>query len=114
MIAQGYNGFPRNFPDNDAWYEDRETKYKYIVHAEMNLILNAVYNGITLKDSTVYLFGLPPCVECAKAVSQAGVQRLVVTHDDLPERWAESLELASQVLTTTRVEVVMLQADLLR
>ncbi len=112
IVAQGYNGFPRKFPDVDEWYQDRETKYKYIVHAELNLILNAVYHGITLKDSTVYLYGLPPCVECAKALAQAGVNRLVIFHGDLPARWADSLNTASEVLAMTQVEVVTLAVDL--
>ena len=36
IIAQGYNGFPRGIEDTDERYEDRNEKYKYVVHAEMN------------------------------------------------------------------------------
>ena len=38
VVAQGYNGFPRGIADSDERYNDREKKYKYIVHAETNCI----------------------------------------------------------------------------
>ena len=37
ILAQGYNGFPRGIADLPQRYEDRETKYQYVVHAEMML-----------------------------------------------------------------------------
>lgn len=37
ILSQGYNGFPRNIDDNQKRYSDRDTKRKYIVHAEMNV-----------------------------------------------------------------------------
>ena len=51
-----------------------KTKYKYVVHAEMNLIYNATFNGISLDGSTVYVYGLPICSECAKGLIQVGVK----------------------------------------
>ena len=41
IISQGYNGFPRGVIDSEDRYNQRETKYKLVVHAEMNAILNA-------------------------------------------------------------------------
>ena len=48
VLAQGYNGFPKGVNDDPAKYADRETKYKYTVHAEMNCIFNAAQNGVSL------------------------------------------------------------------
>ena len=48
VIAQGYNGFPRGVVDAHSRLLDKETKYKYIVHAEMNCIYNAAYQGSCL------------------------------------------------------------------
>ena len=48
VIAQGYNGFPRGIKDDDR-YNDREIKYKFIVHSEMNAIYNAAQNGVSLE-----------------------------------------------------------------
>ncbi len=53
VLAQGYNGLPRGIFDGKERLRDKETKYKYIVHAEMNLIYNATYNGVSLDGSTL-------------------------------------------------------------
>ena len=65
VLAQGYNGFPRGIEDTDERLNHRQTKYKYVVHAEMNCIYNATYNGVSLNGSTMYIYGLPVCSECA-------------------------------------------------
>ena len=71
VLAQGYNGFPRGVKDTEERYNNRETKYNYIVHAEMNAIYNASWNGVSLKDATIYIYGLPCCHECAKGIIQS-------------------------------------------
>ena len=70
VLAQGFNGFPRGMEDKLQYYEDRETKYKYVVHAEMNVIYNATYNGVSLDGATLYVTGLPVCSDCAKGIIQ--------------------------------------------
>lgn len=92
VLAQGYNGFPRGVDDSVERYSDRETKYKYVVHSEMNVIYNASYNGVSLKGSTLYVYGLPVCSECAKGIIQTGISRIVMGSESLPERWMESFE----------------------
>ena len=77
VIAQGYNGFPRGVVDAHSRLLDKETKYKYIVHAEMNCIYNAAYQGSCLVGSTMYVHGLPVCHECAKGIIQSGIIRVV-------------------------------------
>ena len=93
VLSQGYNGFPRGIKDTKERYEDRETKYKLIVHAEQNLIYNATYNGVSLDGSTLYVTGLPVCSECAKGVIQVGIKRVVMPHLDDMKTWKESWDL---------------------
>ena len=40
IVSLGYNGLPQNVPDLEAIYTNREEKYKYIIHAEVNAILH--------------------------------------------------------------------------
>jgi len=92
VLAQGYNGFPRGIEDTQERYDNREEKYKYVVHAEMNCIYNATYNGVSLEGATIYISGLPVCSECAKGLIQVGIKR-VVYHtglDIVPAKWKES------------------------
>ena len=90
VLAQGFNGFPRGIIDTADRYANREIKYKYVVHAEMNVIYNATYNGVSLDGSTLYVSGLPVCSDCAKGIIQVGISRVVMKEENIPQHWAES------------------------
>lgn len=111
ILATGYNGFPRGIQDNDWRYQDREVKYKYVVHAEMNAIYNATFNGISLNDSTLYVWGLPVCSECAKGVIQVGVKKIVMPKLDYPDRWVESFRKSRELFSEAGIEWYFLEVD---
>lgn len=97
-LSAGYNGFPRNIKDDDRLL-DRETKYKYVVHAEMNGIYNAVHKGISLKGSRLYVYGLPVCSECAKGIIQVGVRDVYMCFPStVRDNWKQSFELTQDIL----------------
>lgn len=88
ILATGYNGFPRGIEDTDERLKDREQKYPLIVHGEMNALMNALYSGVSVKDATLYVWGLPICAECTKNVIQSGIKRVVVPFPEhAPEKW---------------------------
>ena len=82
ILSTGYNGFPKGCSDEDfPWNRDDslgETKYKFVVHAELNAILNA--SGKSLVNSRVFV-SLFPCHECAKAIIQTGIKEIVYLSD---------------------------------
>ena len=80
IISTGYNGMPTGCSDDVfPWArEGEETKYPYVVHAELNAILNA--NGRDLRGSRLYV-ALFPCNECAKAIIQSGVKEVLYLSD---------------------------------
>lgn len=77
ILSIGYNGFPRGIKDDERLH-NRETKYPLVVHAEMNAIYNATLNGISLRGSTLYVWGLPVCSDCARGVIQVGIKRVIM------------------------------------
>ena len=103
VLSQGYNGFPRGINDSPERLNDRPTKYKYVVHAEMNAIYNASLTGVSLKDSTIFVVGLPICEECAKAVIQVGIKHVIVPYQHIPEKWRESCAFAAELFTEAGV-----------
>lgn len=111
ILATGYNGFPRGIQDNDWRYQDREVKYKYVVHAEMNAIYNATFNGISLNDSTLYVWGLPVCSECAKGVIQVGIRKIVMPKLDYPDRWVESFRKSRELFSEAGIEWYFLEVE---
>ena len=91
ILAQGFNGFPRGINDTDERLNNREEKYKYVVHAEMNVIYNASLNGVSLENAELYVYGLPICSECAKGIIQVGIKKVyLLVEGDVPPMWVES------------------------
>ena len=81
ILSQGYNGFPRGVNDSDERYNDRPTKYKLVVHAEMNVIYNATYNGVSLDGSTIICcWSCLCCSDCAKGIVQVGINKIVMPY----------------------------------
>lgn len=110
ILAQGYNGFPRGIEDSEERLNERETKYKYVVHAEKNCVYNACLNGVSLKGCAIYVSGLPVCAECAKALIQVGVSKVFATYNATPEaleRWKESTETTKAMFAECGIEYTL-------
>ena len=110
ILSLGYNGMPIGC-DDDAMPWGREgqpldTKYMYVCHAELNAILNSI--GGTLKDCTLYV-ALFPCNECAKAIIQAGIRRVVYLSDKYAD--SDSTRASRNMLTQAGVELVRFTPD---
>ncbi len=81
VVSVGYNGLPKGCSD-DAFPWSREggmlqSKYAFVVHAELNAILNSPRS---VRGCTIYV-SLFPCNECAKAIIQSGIKRIVYESD---------------------------------
>ena len=104
LLSQGYNGFPRGIKDSDERLNNRERKYELVVHAEMNAIYNASLSGVSLKDSTLYVYGLPICNECAKGIIQVGIKKVVATRPQIyNSEWDKSNKNAEALLREAEV-----------
>lgn len=101
VVGMGYNGFPRGVRDDDARYADRSIKYKLIVHAEANAILNA---SAAVKGCSLYCTW-HPCSDCTKLIVQAGISMVFCPAPD--PRWAEDAAFARMMLEegSVRIEV---------
>lgn len=107
VLSQGFNGFPRGIEDSDERYGDRPTKYKFVVHAEMNAIYNATYSGVSLDGATLYVYGLPICSECAKGIIQVGIKKVVVEKAKELDNWNESVGLSKKMFDEAGVALVI-------
>ena len=75
IASLGYNGFPMGCSDSTEKYEDRETKYARVIHAEMNALMFC-RDPIPLVGFTLYTTA-PSCPRCAAHMIQAGIRRFV-------------------------------------
>lgn len=81
ILSVGYNGMPHFCSDDEfPWGKEEglNSKYLYVCHAELNAILNC-HNG-SVAGATVYTT-LFPCNECAKAIIQSGIKKIVYYSD---------------------------------
>ena len=82
ILSSGYNGLPRGCRDEDFPWEREgsvyETKYSYVLCAELNAIVGA--QGRNLNGAKIYVT-LFPCSGCAKAIIKAGIREVVYLHD---------------------------------
>lgn len=87
----GYNGAPRGCAaDEDERGDTRPEKYYWFSHAELNAVTNAARVGTPLDGSTMVVTH-PPCMDCARAIVQAGVSRVFCPAPDVDffARWQE-------------------------
>ena len=85
VLSLGYNGFPIGCSDDEFPWEREgkssyDTKYNYVCHAELNSILNFPGNKKDLEGAKIYV-DLFPCSECAKAIIQVGIKKVIYLND---------------------------------
>lgn len=130
VLSTGFNGFPRGVRENEIvdWQGPdgimvtgdgvdperwaRPAKYMFVEHAERNAVYNAARTGVSLKGATMYFNFEPcPCNECAKAVIQAGIAKLVGYNRPFPGKgaqWEESLRVSKIMLKEAGVQIIEL------
>ena len=109
ILSTGYNGFPIGCSDDEfPWArEGEDTKYPYVVHAELNTILNAT--GRNLRGARIYV-SLFPCNECTKAIIQSGITEVIY----LSDKYANTpLNIASKrMLSSAGISVRQLESSI--
>ncbi len=110
VVSLGFNGFPAGCDDAADLYADRETKYRRVVHAELNALLFA---GRDVRGCTLYTWPFAPCPRCAGAVIQAGIWRVVAPAcpPQIAERWAVELEESRRLFAEANVAFFEVPAD---
>ena len=107
VVSVGYNGFPKGCSDDEfPWDREGgmlETKYAFVVHAELNAILNSPRS---VKGCDLYV-SLFPCNECAKAIILAGIKRIVYESDKYAD--TEGVQASKLMLSRAGVELVRIE-----
>ena len=93
VYSLGYNGMPKGCDDTTMpWGKDDpdplKTKRPYVVHAELNAILNA---NKDLTGTTLFVTRFP-CNECAKAIIQSGIREVIYSHSYDYDNHSEEME----------------------
>jgi len=82
ILSTGYNGTPAGYTnccdhwDNQYTKDHHEWSKTYEIHAEMNALIWAAREGISINGATIYVT-LEPCSECSKNLIASGIKRIV-------------------------------------
>src|SRR5574343_93452 len=114
ILGVGYNGLPRVCSDHVPvyWTDDDEDPYlsrhSYVVHAEMNAILNCV--TLPLTGSRIYTTQFP-CPRCTQSIIQVGIREVIWLRRKAHQQRAQ--EAAHKMLAESGVRILSLaEADL--
>jgi dCMP deaminase len=114
ILSTGYVGSPIGLPHCDEIGHFMKTVYDKeghesqhcvrTTHAEMNAIVQAARHGISIDGATIYC-KMEPCLDCAKAIINSGVKRVVC------ERKYHAAETTREFFKDAGVELVVLNPE---
>lgn len=105
ILSVGFNGFPSGFPD-DKLPNTRPFKHNYILHSELNSIINAAKNGVSTDGASAYITGRP-CCECLKSLIQAGIKTIYI--GDTGHKDKESTQkLFDELVVLSKIELIQM------
>ena len=103
VVSIGFNGFARGVQDTSERLNNRELKYKMIIHCEENALISAAR---PVFGCTLYTWPFMCCASCASKMVQAGITRFVSVENDNP-RWVDSFKLTREILTEVGAELCL-------
>ena len=112
--SSGYNGMPRGCRDDVSSRQERPEKYFWYEHAERNAIYNAARVGTQL-DGSLLLVTMFPCMDCARAIVQAGIKEVVTLNPsaDFVDRWGAHMDKSKELFTECGVNLRLLDNSLI-
>ena len=104
IVSLGFNGFPAGTDDDPSIYDNRERKYRRVLHAEQNAMSFAKRD---LTGCTIYITH-PPCTRCAAQIVQEGIKRVVCPSPsaDFLVRWEDDMREARAMFKEANVVFV--------
>lgn len=81
IISSGYNGTSPDHNDDVIRVDDKDVS---TIHAEMNCVLFAAKQGISLDGCEIVVSHLP-CARCTTHMAQAGIKKIYYVQDFKPE-----------------------------
>lgn len=105
IVSTGYNGSVKGNPHcDDVGHTMRDGHCIATIHAEMNALLYCAKEGISTKDTKAYITHFP-CLNCTKALIQAGIRAIYYLNDYRVDDYA--LEL----LKRNNIQITKVQED---
>lgn len=110
VLGIGYNGMPKGNDVDFPWSKDSnkasEVKYSYVIHAEINAILNSILPLNTVEDAKLYV-SLFLCSNCAKVIAQTGIT--TIYFDDDKYHHTEDSAISRFIFEKSKIKTIQLK-----
>lgn len=91
IVSTGYNGSVKKNPHcDDIGHKMREGHCIATIHAEINALLYCAKEGISVNNCSAYVTHFP-CLNCTKALIQAGIKKIYYQNDYRVDEYALEL-----------------------
>ena len=98
ILTTGFNGSPAGLPHCDeVGHLMVDGHCVRTIHAETNAIIQAALHGVSTRGATCYVTHLP-CINCTKALINAGITRIVYEVDYRKDKIAMSFLKAAGIV----------------
>lgn len=111
IVSKGYNGFPRGVEDLH-WRLNSPEKNDFMVHAELNAILNCTRVGVSPKGCSI-IVQFHPCLDCSKAIIQSGIKHVYTPVPDLYTNWYVNQKKGEELMLEAGVMIYNFTSDIL-
>jgi dCMP deaminase len=105
LLSIGWNGLARGVK-NKKERNERPLKYKFFEHAERNAIANSSRNGVSLKNSILFVPQYP-CADCSRLIIQSGIKEVYVKESELntefAKRWKDDILISEDMMTESGI-----------
>lgn len=106
-ISLGVNGLPMGVDDTEERLNNRDIKYKVIIHCERNAL---IFAERSLINCTLYTWPFMSCATCASMMIQAGIKRIVAPYSE-NARWVDDFKLTTELFNEAGVEMVLVHPE---
>lgn len=106
-LSFGVNNFPSGIENNEKRWS-REEKGKYVIHSEINCILEAMKKKNNLINC-ILITSKYPCHECFKIIIQTGIKFIYTFKPEtIDEKWNKSYEITNEMLKESNIKIYFL------
>lgn len=114
ILSTGFNGWPRNIGgEEQGRAHEKPGDPSLSIHAEVNTICNASISGVSLRGSTLYVYPMFPCVDCAKLLVQVAIGQICYKEtpdmDAADPKWKESWNWARELFMEAGVAITKIK-----
>lgn len=109
LLATGYNRFPTKVAQTEDRMNNREEKYRFVIHAEKVAIFNSSFD---LRGATAYVTHAP-CSHCQAAFAEVGIKKVVTGQllQSWQDRFPDSYRVAEEIREECGIEFMEINYD---